>query len=287
MKPAHVHLISSLTAELWDKVLVQEVERPLRLLDIGCGYGQLILDFLDTWGRLGLRLPEVEVYGFEVYDHRAGIPGYREAMQGRLSSLRPDLDWKDRIRFSVASDPWPFPDHFFDAAISNQVLEHVEDLSFFFSEQSRVVKSGGVAVHFYPSRETFVEPHCGVPFAHRVRRDGLRRWIRGWSRLGAGKFRSYRQERGSKLNEFCSEFYDYLGRYVYFRSNREILDLASVDYSSAGFGYSVELLERGLGDDWAPGPYALAHPLKRGTFLAPLGCSTLVQRFQPCSGKSV
>ncbi len=283
MKPAHIHLISALAAELSERVSYGAAEGPIRLLDIGCGYGQLIRDLLAVWPTLGAHLPEIEVYGFEVYDHRAGIPGYREEMLAALSRHNPEIDWASRIRFCAASDPWPFPDDFFAAAFSNQVLEHVEELQSFFAEQDRVVRLGGVGVHFYPSRETIIEPHCGVPFAHRVRRSFLKKWLRMWSRLGAGKFRSYRQKRGSELDEFCDEFHGYLGRYVYFRSDHEILKMTSMGGCSAGFSYSQDLVLRGLKDDWEPFQYKAQARLAKRCLLASLGCSTLVQRFSRSS----
>lgn len=279
MKPAHIHLISALAAELSERVSHEEGAGPIRLLDIGCGYGRLICDLLAVWPTLGDRMPEIEVYGFEVYDHRAGIPGYREELLNGLSQENPEIDWANRIRFCAASESWPFPDHFFVAAFSNQVLEHVQDLESFFVEQNRVVKPGGVGLHFYPAQETIVEPHCGVPFAHRVRREELKRWLRLWSRIGAGKFRSYHRKRGSKLDAFCDEFYGYLGRYVYFRPDLEILKMASGSGCSAGFSYSKDLALRGLKDDWEPFPYTSKTRLGKRSLLAAIGCSTLVQRF--------
>ncbi len=279
MKPAHVHLVSAVAAELLQRVDAVEEGRPLRLLDIGCGYGQLILDLLKTWPRLGRNLPEIELFGYEVFDHRAGTHGYREAVLAALSKEQPAVDWSDRIRLAAADEAWPFPEDFFDAVFSNQVLEHVEDMTHFFREEERVVRAGGVGVHFYPSREIVVEPHCGVPFAHRIDRNGLRNWIRRWSRLGIGKFPSYRRKRGSSLAGFCEEFHDYLGRYVYFRSNAKVRMLARERGAAAGFGYSRGLFWRGLKDDWEPSVYAFGQSLSSRSLLSPFACCTLVRRF--------
>ncbi len=279
MKPAHVHLISAVAAELVQRVDVGKVDRPLRLLDIGCGYGQLILDLLETWPRLGRNLPEIELYGYEVFDHRAGTPGYREAVLATLAEEQPAIDWSDRIRLGPADEAWPFPDGFFDAAFSNQVLEHVEDAERFFREEERVVRAGGVGVHFYPSREIVVEPHCGVPFAHRVERGGLKKWIHNWSRLGIGKFPAYRRQRGSSLAGFCEEFHGYLGRYVHFRTNAEVRSIARKCGATAGFRYSGGLFFRGLKDDWEPSVYAFGQSLSSRSLLSPFACCTLVQRF--------
>lgn len=61
----------------------------------------------------------------------------------------------------VLEDPahWPFPDGSFDAVISGQCFEHVDDLHTPFREMGRVLKSGGLAcviapwnwsIHRYP-----------------------------------------------------------------------------------------------------------------------------------------
>ena len=56
----------------------------------------------------------------------------------------------------------PYPDEMFDAVISDQVLEHVEDPVRAINESYRVLKKGGVAVHttcfinqFHPSPRDF------------------------------------------------------------------------------------------------------------------------------------
>jgi SAM-dependent methyltransferase len=280
MKSAHVHLLSAALAEL--KGIGAGSSRshpPIRVLDIGCGHGQLMIDLAEHWSRSAASLPELEIYGFEVYDHRAGIPGFAESLVDRLSRAVREVAWDDRLRFVAAGDPWPFEEGFFDLAISNQVLEHVKDLGAFFAQERRVLRQGGSSVHFYPSKESLVEPHCGVPWAHRVDRDGLLRWLRSWSRLRIGKFPHYRRSRGSTLQGFCEEFFDYLGRYVFFRPNSEIRSLALEGARLAGFGYQWDLLGRGLRDEWELFPYSYCEGLSRRSLFAALSSSTLVRRF--------
>ena len=49
------------------------------------------------------------------------------------------------VRFSVAdlTQRWPCEDESYDLIVCNLVLEHIEDLSFIFSEASRVLVEGG------------------------------------------------------------------------------------------------------------------------------------------------
>jgi malonyl-CoA O-methyltransferase len=51
----------------------------------------------------------------------------------------------ENVRFSVAdlAQRWPCEDAAYDLIVCNLVLEHIEDLSFFFSESHRVLETGG------------------------------------------------------------------------------------------------------------------------------------------------
>lgn len=277
MKTAHVHLLSVLAAELSVRGLSKDAG-PIRLLDVGCGYGRLMRDLLRSLPRLGIGLPAIEIYGYEVFDHRGSTPGYHDQVCRALSRLEPAVDWKDRVRLGNATEPWPFPDGFFDGAFSNQVLEHVEDLESFFQQLQRVVKPAGFAAHFYPSKAVIVEPHSGVPGAHWVGRHALLAWLRFWSRLGWGKFPSYRKNRGLCLGGFCEEFCEYLGRYVYLRPNAVVLGHAERWSQVAGFKYTSGLLRRAMTDDWEPFPYRYAPAFRDAAGLSAFACSTLLQR---------
>ncbi len=86
----------------------------------------------------------------------------------------------------VAGAPLPFPDHAFDVAFSNAVLEHVgtdQDRSFVVSELLRVSRRVFIAV---PNRWFPVEHHTGIPLLHYAPQL-FRRFVRGgsldhWSR---------------------------------------------------------------------------------------------------------
>jgi len=276
VKEAHSHLLSALAAEL---SRADPGEGPLRLLDVGCGYGDLIAGLLEGLPKLGFAAERIELYGYEVVDQRARIPGYFEQLLESLGERFADVDWEKRLRLGGSEDPWPYPEGFFHAAFSNQVLEHVEELELFFGELSRVVRQGGVAVHYFPSKEIVVEPHSGVPLAHRFRGDSLGRWLRLCSRIGLGKYRRYRSGRGASLEEFGEEFRVYLSRFVFFRPGGSILRAARDSGCEAGFKYGRQLVGRAMKADWEPKAYVWEPCFAARSALAPFSSVTLVQQF--------
>jgi SAM-dependent methyltransferase len=59
----------------------------------------------------------------------------------------------------VAAESLPFPDDFFDLALSHEVLEHVGDDQLAAREMVRVLRPGGRAVIFVPNRLWLFETH--------------------------------------------------------------------------------------------------------------------------------
>lgn len=143
------------------EVLLQHFcpERHLTILDLGCGKGGLVQS---------LRTKGHDAYGCDIPDPAA-------------SDFRPSPD-ADRLRV-IELNPYrlPFDDGQFDCVISTQVLEHVMDYESTFDEIHRVLKPGGISLHFFPSRYTFIEPHVFVPFATVVRNKA---WLYLWALLG-------------------------------------------------------------------------------------------------------
>jgi len=54
----------------------------------------------------------------------------------------------------------------FDIVVSNQVIEHVDNLKTLFENIRRVLKPDGIMHHHFPCSETIREGHIGIPFAH-------------------------------------------------------------------------------------------------------------------------
>ncbi|WP_395657323.1 methyltransferase domain-containing protein [Nocardioides sp.] len=128
----------------------------LRVLDVGCGSGGHVAWMLEQgW----------DAYGLEVE------PRYVEHGEAYLEPR----GWGARLGLVGESGEYPYPDEYFDAIVSDQVLEHVEDLGALAREVARVTKPGGRGLHVFPARWTPREPHMHTPIVHWLPKGALRR----------------------------------------------------------------------------------------------------------------
>jgi SAM-dependent methyltransferase len=118
---------------------------PARLLDFGCGAGEVVAKALDR--------------GFDAI----GIDSFDD-MWVQYADRAAEL--KGRIKAVPIGTPFPFSDEFFDIVVTNQVFEHVADPTFAIGELARVLRPGGTLVTIFPTREIIVEPHLKAPFVH-------------------------------------------------------------------------------------------------------------------------
>lgn len=162
------------------------------------------------------------IRGYDVHEH-AGLDKDRINRVG-LKLAQHGLK-KDSYSWVPAGKGIPLPDNCMDRAISLQTLEHVKDVDFLFSEIKRVLRPGGSALHYFPTREIFIDPHSGVPFIHLFpkRRRFLLKWF---SRSGFGKYRQYKKKRHDTLEHFVDEFDSYHQKLCYFRTMNEYFTLS-------------------------------------------------------------
>jgi SAM-dependent methyltransferase len=119
-----------------------------RVLDFGCGRAHTV--------RL-LRKQGVDAYGTDIFF---------DGMDWMASGPH-DLVEAGTVR-EIADGVLPFEDATFDTIVSDQVIEHVEDLETAISEMSRVLRADGRMYHQYPTLEVIREAHTNVPWAHRL-----------------------------------------------------------------------------------------------------------------------
>jgi SAM-dependent methyltransferase len=122
--------------------------RPIRVMDFGCGRGGLV-------GQM--RLAGAEAYGVDIDE--------RFIHSGRVLSRMWDAD-RPILSLMAAGGRTIFKDGFFDAVITDQVLEHVADLDALAVEISRILRPGGMVFHRFPGRRLLIEPHYHLPAVH-------------------------------------------------------------------------------------------------------------------------
>lgn len=235
----HQHLLSVVCTECRRRA--KAPRRHLRLLDLGCGNGAL-LGYLSVL--LPAQLPDwqIELHGCDVGDSRVQEAGFLDQAIATLAHEQPGVPWPQRIARMETGSPWPYPDSWFDAIVSNQVLEHVHDLGHVFAEMRRTLRPDGFGVHLFPLRHCLLEGHLLLPLAHRVGDHDLLRWyIAWWSRVGMGKYRAHRRANGTELAEFAERHADYLHYFTHYVKHRELLQLGKRHHLRLSLRYTREL----------------------------------------------
>jgi len=179
--------------------------KDIRVLDVGCGRGALVL-YLNRLGysAFGLEIDaDVVKNGSKIF-HDSG------------------LNINDKIKvISLHNDRWGFQENYFDLIISDQVLEHVEDLSHIARECARVMKASGMSFHFLPAKWTVFEPHLYVPFVHWLPKNRLRYFLIRFL-MPLVNFPSWRGHESLSRRQQAEEFYQYLNKKTYYRSPASI-----------------------------------------------------------------
>lgn len=124
-------------ASKYKSIFNLDEDRPLKILEVGCGPGALAQS-LQAW------YPQAEVTGLDLDSNfiafaRDRVPGVH-FIEGDATSL-------------------PFEDESFDVTISYTVSDHVDPDSF-FSEQARVLKTGGVCLCLSTVRTISQQAEC-------------------------------------------------------------------------------------------------------------------------------
>lgn len=180
----------------------------LRVLDVGCGDGHLLSHIQSALPVLRPTL-SFELHGMDVSDAGQQVAGYFKRTMSLLKARHPEIDWLDRLRLVTAVDRWPYEDGYFDFITSNQVMEHVVDHHFVFSEIRRCLRQGGVSVNLFPVREVLWEGHAYMPLVHLVRDVSRReRLMLFFAKMGFTKHYHREMERRGwrSIDEFAHTF---------------------------------------------------------------------------------
>ena len=187
-----------------------------RVLEAGIGKGELLRYLSAHAADSPTDHDRFRLHGFDIKDVAPAV--------ARLKTEFPETSWDDVVRHSP-DGTWPFSNSSFDIVVSNQVLEHVEDLDGFFSECFRILRPGGFAIHVFPTRRMLVEPHLLVPMVHHVKSERMQiavlRTLYGLGLMKGGPWAKRHAERDI----------DYLQRATFYRTWRDVAAQAT----AAGF----------------------------------------------------
>jgi SAM-dependent methyltransferase len=108
-------------------------------MELGCGYGYLILPLAQTF-------PHIHWTGV---DHKGRKYFAREEFRARLRDSNCELVGADFV-----AGPLPFPENHFSVVTFSETLEHlpVERVNFVLSEISRVLRPGGILLASSPNQ---------------------------------------------------------------------------------------------------------------------------------------
>jgi SAM-dependent methyltransferase len=176
-----------------------------RVLDYGCGAGRLV--------RL-CRQSGLDAYGCDRF------------YGGCDTSVQIPQAWFERgIVRRMKGHLIPFAARSFDLVVSNQVLEHVEDLDQAIGEFGRVLKDGGAVLSLFPDRRVWREGHSGLPFLHWFPKDSHLRlgYALALRTLGLGRsLAGHYDKHGSSRLEWSRNVCRWLDSWTCYRSLGQI-----------------------------------------------------------------
>ena len=207
-----------------------------RILDAGCGGCELI-SYLETFiPRFHFDL-DVEIYGFDVLNSKVQFNDFNDKAFRMLSKRHGHINWKNRLSMISSNDPWPFDDEKFDIIVSNQVVEHIGDHYFFFSQNWRVLKDKGFSVHLFPVKNYIIEGHLHLPFVHRIKQWSLLyRFIKTLSILRFGRWKAIKNH--CNLDDYSKSYADFLTNYCNYTTIGDLVSLGKKCGFRTGFKFT-------------------------------------------------
>jgi len=142
----------------------------MRVLDYGCGAGQSVLS---------LKLAGYQAFGVDI-DADAVSAGRKLLDKHGFNGREMLFSFDENTRI-------PFDENFFHFIMSQEVIEHVSDVSVMARDLRRVSAPGSVGFHVFRPQYNFIEPHFFMPLVHWFPKNRLRKYaILFHTHLGIG-----------------------------------------------------------------------------------------------------
>ena len=218
-----------------------------RVLDFGCGDGEMV----DALSALGY-----EAYGCDF--------GERLGTGAMLRAIEP-------VPYRL-----PFEDDSFDFVVSTAVLEHAQNIEACHREISRVLRSGGLAMHLFPSKKYLpTEPHIRVPLMSWIWPRRPRGWLALWAFLGIRKT----SQRGRSWRDVVDDNDAYLRDHCSYLSTRRHREVSMRVFGNCSWPmrFYIENSDGGVGRLGRRLPF---HALS-GTLSREFRAAFLIQRNEP------
>lgn len=143
----------------------------VNVLDVGCGSGASLLYMI---AELSKAFPEKELdfYAFDIdeseltFKDKKSCNNYLFELLKTLNSKYKNINWEKKVKLIKENDDWHCEENFFDIIVSNQVLEHVMNKTYFFEKLNKFMKSNSHSFHLAPVSTNVWEFHLNIPFAH-------------------------------------------------------------------------------------------------------------------------
>lgn len=239
----HQHL-TAVTNTLLSEMIRKDLSKSIRILEFGCGDGKLLCRLLSS---LSVLHPTVtfDLFGLDVSNAGQQEQGFFKKTINRLNSNHQEINWVNKLELITTQQQWPYPADSFDFIISNQVMEHINDYDFVFSEIARCLRLDGVSINLFPTQEVLWEGHALMPLVHQIsdvnRRANLMLFF---ARIGF-KRQYYREmnRRGWKsLREFAQMFSRVLETETNYVSTVELRSIAERAHLEISFDFTKDFL---------------------------------------------
>ncbi len=166
------------------------------------------------------------------------------------------------LKLIDASCLTPFPNNYFDVIFSEEVLEHIADLTLvrLRREMSRITRDGGKHLHLFPAKWHLVESHLYMPAIHWLPKNFLRLALIYFYVL-IGVEPHWKELSHSNIGEKAKNYYQYSVNKTYYRSLKVLENIFTS--GSFKFSYKVNYRRRGKKDINGYFPHAVAVDLEK------------------------